>query len=38
METYAAPGGIDDAGAHRIEAALAGIAPGARHVEGFSPA
>jgi hypothetical protein len=36
METYAAPGGIDAAGERRIAAALAGIAPGVRHVEAFS--
>jgi hypothetical protein len=38
METYSAPGGIDAAGEQRIELALAGIAPGTRHVEAFSPA
>jgi hypothetical protein len=37
METYAAPGGIDEAGRARIDAALAGIAPGPRIVEAFRP-
>lgn len=37
METYAAPDGIDAAGERRIDAALAGIAPGTRHVEAFTP-
>lgn len=36
MEIYAAPGGIDAAGERRIADALAGIAPGSRHVEAFA--
>jgi hypothetical protein len=41
METYEAPGGIDDAGQARIaavlDAALAGLSAGPRHVEAFRP-
>lgn len=37
METYAAPGGIDEAGQARIEAALGGLTPRPRHVEAFAP-
>ena len=38
METYRSPAGIDAEGEAMIEAALAGIAPGPRHVEAFRPA
>ena len=38
METYRSPTGIDAEGEALIEAALAGIAPGPRHVEAFRPA
>ena len=41
METYEAPGGIDDVAQARIdavmEAALAGLPTGPRHVEAFRP-
>lgn len=38
METYRSPAGIDAEGQALIESALAGIAPGPRHVEAFRPA
>ena len=38
METYRSPAGIDAEGEALIEAALAGIVPGPRHVEAFRPA